>query len=170
MTDQQFDKLKIGDVVTRSIGPNKGIPVRVIKKTEGIPGLFPSEITAVVYNSEDILHVGRKKEPSKVVTGASKGFKVLYIPKDVALLQRRHITDPTRKLTPAWEYYLKETDELEDNFDKRMAWNMMRLLTCDTFGVNRVADIPDEKVPDAIETAKKFIDLFVKCYKEESKQ
>ena len=61
MTDQQFEKLKIGDVVTRSIGPNKGIPVRVIKKTEGIPGLFSSEITAVVYNSEDILHVGRKK-------------------------------------------------------------------------------------------------------------
>lgn len=166
MRDSQFEKLKIGDVVTRTIGPNKGIPVRVIKKTEGIPGLFPSEIKAVVYNSEDILHIGKKKEPSKVITGSSKGFKMVYIPKDADELQRRHVIDPTRKLTPAWEYYLECCKDLDDNFHKIDVWTRIRFVSCAVFGVNKVADIPDEKVPDAIEVAKKFVDLFVKYHKE----
>lgn len=166
MTDSQFEKLKIGDIVTRNIGPNKGIPVRVIKKTEGIPGLFSPEIQAVVYNSEDVLHVGRKKEESKVITGTAKGFKMVYVPKDVKGLQRRHVIDPTRKLTPAWEYYLDAYENSNKNFNKQTAWNKIRLLTCEIFGVNVVYDIPDEKVPYAIEVAKELIDFLISKNKE----
>lgn len=172
MTEEQFEKLKIGNIVTKNLRSGKSPLLRVIGKTEGIPGLFPGQVKAEVVNPNDFVYLGQKRVPSKVTQGSFRCFKLWSVNAqlDAITLQRRHITDPTRKLTPAWEYYLEAYEKTKKNFDKTTAWNRIRLLTCNVYGVSQVKDIPDEKVPDAIEVAKKFIDLFVKCHKEESKQ
>lgn len=170
MTEEQFEKLKIGNIVTKNLRSGKSPLLRVIGKTEGIPGLWPGQVKAEVVNPDDFVYLGQKRVPSKVTQGSFRCFKLWYAPMDHATLMRRHITDPTRKLTPAWEYYLEAYEKSKKNFDKTTAWNRIRLLVCNIYGVSQVKDIPDELVPDAIEVAKKFIDLFVKCNKEESKK
>lgn len=161
MTNLQYEHLKAGDIVTMVQGPNKDKILKVVRKLDGIPGLFEPRLEAKVFNNDDVLLVGKKKEPSKTTFGCFRCFKLVYAPKDLAELQRRHVLDPTRKLTPAWEYFVEAYEKSKKNFRMITAWNKIRLLTCQVYGVNVVKDIPDEKVPEAIECAKSFIDHFI---------
>lgn len=172
MTEEQFEKLKIGNIVTKNLRSGKSPLLRVIGKTEGIPGLWPGQVKAEVVNSDDFVYLGQKRVPSKVTQGSFRCFKLWYAnaPKDIKALQRRHLSDPTRKLTPAWEYYLEAYEKSKKNFDKTTAWNRIRLLTCNVYGVSQVKDIPDALVPEAIECANSFTDHFIEWNTKESKQ
>ena len=164
MTEEQFEKLKVGNIVTKTTRSGKGVLLRVTGKTEGIPGLWPGQVKAEVVNPDDFVFLGQKRVPSKVTQGSFRCFKLWYAdaPKDIETLQRRHLSDPTRKLTPAWEHYLEAYEKSKKNFDKTTAWNRIRLLTCNVYGVSQVKDIPDKLVPEAIECANSFTDHFIK--------
>lgn len=76
MTKRQYEKLKIGDLVTKISGPNKGIPMKVIKKYFGFdksPCLTAEGIDekTYVYNQNISLRDGRH------TSGAASCFKKL---------------------------------------------------------------------------------------------
>lgn len=162
MTELQFEHLKEGDIVTPYQGPNKDKILKVVEKIDGIRGLFGPQLTCVPVNTGDILLVGKYRTPSDSVTGSFRTFKLVYAPNELKEIQRKHVVDPTRKLTPSFDYYLEAYEKSNKNFDKLGAWNRIRVLTCYVYGVNVVQDIPDELVPEAIECAKSFIDNFIK--------
>lgn len=76
MTDKQYDRLCIGDFVTRTGGPNKGIVLRVTKKYLGGGGT-PC-LAAVPVNEDEKVYIQNTcRRGSNIVCGSARCYKLL---------------------------------------------------------------------------------------------
>lgn len=76
MTENQWMKLKEGDVVTRTNGPNKDIPLSVTAKLKGISGT--KFVCAEIIDYEKLMYdpYTNKRDKTKIFAAASK-FKLI---------------------------------------------------------------------------------------------
>ncbi len=76
MTKKQYENLKIGDLVTRTSGPNKGIPMKVTTKyiaADGVPCLKVEGIDEKTY----IYHQNKCFRDGHHTWGSASCFKIV---------------------------------------------------------------------------------------------
>lgn len=76
MTEKQYENLKIGDMVTKISGPNKGILMKVIKKYLGF-GDIPCLEVEGVDDGTSIYHQNKCLRDGKHTCGAASCFKIV---------------------------------------------------------------------------------------------
>ena len=76
MTKKQYDELKIGDLVTKTLGPNKNIIMKVIKKYLGYNDL-PCISASAVNDEQYIYNQNRANRDGKHTCGSASCFKLV---------------------------------------------------------------------------------------------
>lgn len=80
MTIKQYEKLKIGDLVTKTSGPNKGVIMKVTNKY--LAGSFDNPTPCLsaegIDGSQYVYHQFKPARDGKHTCGAASCFRVLY--------------------------------------------------------------------------------------------
>lgn len=135
---------KEGDIVTRTNGPYKGLPLKVVGVYSDLDG---NERVSCIYDGG--------KDPVNI-RGVRRSFQ---FHKDYV----GNAYDKSFKLTPCWLYMCSKYEKSSregDTVKQLYDWHHIRGLACHLNDCSKVEDIPDENLKKTREFCNKMIDLY----------